>query len=136
MDTLKHTLTATDYPAPPFPARYDFEAWCWHHRHTSGETGEAARFVLGDMEKGCWKETRKLEPFHRAHHGQGAIGRENLFLMHLLRDHNAGLDSPLIRMVAEAHRLYLEDLALFWARTERIPGPAPALDAVLDFSER
>lgn len=136
MDLLKHTRTGVDYPALPFSARHDFEAWCWHHRDASGETGEAARFVLGDLRRGCWLETRRLEPFHRAHHGRGAIGRENIFIGHLVAGHEAGLDSPLVRMVAEAHRQYLEDLGVFWARAERTPGPVPALDTVLDFSGR
>lgn len=102
-------------------------------RDSNGETGEVARFVLGDMRRGCWPETRRLKSFHRAHHGYGAVEREDLFLQHLLVDHGAGLDSPLVRLVRGAHRQYLADLCLFWKRVERIPGPAPALDTVLDF---
>jgi hypothetical protein len=124
------------YPEPTFPARYDLEAWCWHNRHATGETGEAARFVLGDMARGCWPETRSLEPFHHAHHGRGAVGRGNIFIEHLVGDHGAGLDSPLVRMVVAAHQMYLRDMREFWKRAERILGPAPALDAVLDFSGR
>jgi hypothetical protein len=130
---VKHTPTGPDYPAPSFPARYDFEAWTYHHRHAKGETGDVARFVLSDIQRGCWTETRRLEPFHYAHNGYGAIGRENLFIEHLLTKHGAGLDSPLVRMVADAHQQYLADLAVFWCRCERIPGCAPALDEVLDF---
>jgi hypothetical protein len=51
---VNHTeLTTDNYPEPTFPARYDFESWCYYHHHAKGETGEAARFVLGDMRRGC-----------------------------------------------------------------------------------
>lgn len=148
MDTLKHTDTNKPgaaglgeqgpyRPSLDYGARLDFEAWCWHRRNSGGETGEAARFVLNDLGRGCWPETRRLGPFHRTHRGRGAQGREDLFVEHLVAKHGAGLDSPLVALVVRAHRLYLEDMRRFWWHVEHhCPGPPPGLDAVLDFSGR
>lgn len=59
-------MTATDVgngPAPP-PVG-DFEFWLYGQRHRQDRTGAVARFVLEDLEKGCWPETFDLWCYYK-----------------------------------------------------------------------
>lgn len=135
MDRVEHVpdggvnaALAPEYPKPPYVARLDFEMWCWLHRDYSVVTGEVARFVLQDIQTGCWPETRRMGGFHRAAYGRGAVGRENIWLQHLATDHHAGLDSPILSLVRKAHAAYLSDMATYWWKAEHeVPGEAPDL---------
>ena len=130
-DKLTPALAA-EYPKPPYVARLDFEAWCWHKRNEGDVIGEVARYVLWDVGRGCWPETRRMDGFHRANYDPGAVGRLNIWCQHLATKHNAGPDSTILTMLTGAHEAYLADMARYWRIVERTPGEAPDLAEVLD----
>jgi hypothetical protein len=76
--------------------KYDFEVWLAEQTDREDETGAIARFVIADLEKGCWPTTGYIDARYAWWGTEKAQERQLMaFSSHMAHPHNQGTKAML-----------------------------------------
>ncbi len=145
-------MTATDNgkgaapAAPPLVLSTQFGFWLDQQRHRQDRTGAVARFVIEDLEKGCWPDSTHMFIYYKRTDEE----QRGAWVNHLLAEHDPACGA--ISVFREVHAEYVAAwesyqgwCAAEWERRGRQsfdlydsggPGQAEALKAVTQFWRR
>lgn len=103
-------------PAVPDPGD-EFEVWLDKQRHRQDRTGTVARFVIEDLERGCWPDSIGLwSDYQRTDEEQ-----LRAWVHHLIAGHD--ISSKAVTIFYEVHAEYVEAyrryLKWYWAEEDR-----------------
>lgn len=101
----------------PDPGR--FEEWlAWQDERGDG-VGRVARFVLADIERGCWWKAGSAPGFMALYYNKAWVGRSKRYCIEHLQSHH-GADA---RNVAIFSKAWAEYLAARWEYVNQAPAP-------------
>ncbi|MDP9437210.1 MAG: hypothetical protein M3P49_00440 [Actinomycetota bacterium] len=106
--------------APTVPHPGDFEFWLYEQRHRQDRTGAVARFVIEDLEKGCWPDSTHMFIYYKRTDEE----QRRAWVNHLLAEHDpvSGAISVFREVHAEYVAAYDRRLEWKWVEEERYGG--------------